>query len=205
MGPLQYWLAGLVLLIDPPASQRLVGLSPLLCVLVALGLDRLLALAHNSWSWEVTRTDTAATTKPVDYAVLLLVLAGMLLGSIRFYFGQYTPGGFFLEANSELLDRAGRYLRNLGPEYYVYFAGAPRVYWGAPTIAFLAPGMQGQDVLEPVSVMPVRGGAVGKAVFLFTPERASELNWLRVRYPGGRVQKFRSSGHELLFLSYELS
>jgi len=187
-------LFGGVLLVDPPASQRFLIISPLLCVLPAIGLDRLLTLAQNSLVWE----------QPFAKRLLAVILIFMVVGNARYYFLQYTPGNFFLEANSELADRAGRYIRNLGPDYHVYFAGAPRIYFDAPAIAFLALGVEGQDVLQPITESPELD-AKQKVVFIFTPERRDELEVVRARYAGNVEEEFSAYAHELLFVAYKLS
>jgi hypothetical protein len=128
----------------------------------------------------------------------------MVVGNLWYYFGQYTPGSFFLEANSEAVDRAGRYLRDLGGEYWVYFAGAPRIYFDSPTITFLAPAVKGQDVLEPVSGELDCERETQRAVFIFTPERAGEMLAVREGCPEGIVREFNSETYGLLFAAYEL-
>jgi 4-amino-4-deoxy-L-arabinose transferase-like glycosyltransferase len=184
---------GAMLLADPPASQRLVILSPLVCLLAALGLDRLLSLAHNCF----------AVSRTLSTILLLVVLLAIGWGNVRYYFQVYTPGGYFLESNSELVDSAGRYLRNLDREISVFWAGAPRVYADAPTLLYLAPRARVQDVAE-------FHWGLGEnlpcppAVFVFVPERVAELEGWRGRCPGGSVVEFYGQDQTLLFVAYEL-
>ena len=186
-------LFGGVLLVDPPTSQRLVIASPALCLVIAVGLDRLLGLAQNPFEWEPSFTR----------GLFAFVLVVMLLGNVRYYFSQYTPGGFFLEANSEIADRAGRYVRSLDGDYRVYFAGAPRITFDSPAIVYLAGAPMGQDVLEPITGRPGFVDRTKKGVFIFTPERVGELGTVREHFPDGVVSEFRSRVWGPLFTAYE--
>jgi len=186
-------LFGGVLVVDPPTSQRFVIVSPALCLVVSIGLDRLLCLAQNSLEWEQSFTGP----------LLALVVGVMVLGNARYYFSQYTPGGFFLEANSEIADRAGRYIGSLGGAYRVYFAGAPRIYFDSPAIVYLAGAPVGQDVLEPITGKPGFVDPTKNGVFIFTPERLGELETVRECFPEGLVKEFRSPVWGPLFTAYE--
>ena len=187
-------LFGGALLVDPPTSQRFVVAAPLLCLLPALGLDRLLTLAQNALEWG----------RALGQGLFVLIVAFMVLGNARYYFAQYTPGGYFLEANSELANRAGRYIRSLGADCRIYFVGAPRIYLDSPAITFLAGAPMGQDVLESIAGRPDWVDATRSAVFVFTPERLDELELVREHYPQGRVKEFHSDVHGPLFVAYEL-
>jgi len=185
---------GGALLENPPSSPRLVLAIPPVVICVALGMVKVssyvrLALGGNRGL-------------AVGISAVLLLFA--CSQSLHFYFADYTPSHEFAGFNTEVADRMGKYLRHLGPDYQCYLFGPPRIYYrGIPTIPFLARGVTGTDVLEPITedvdfVNPER-----RAVFIFLPERRSEFNVVRRFYPDGRFREFYNQDGEALFFAYE--
>ena len=77
------------------------------------------------------------------------------------------------------------------------------MYYGFATIRFLAPGVMGTDVKEPITdnvdfVNPER-----RAVFVFLPERRSEFDIVQRLYPEGLFREFRNQKGQILFFAYE--
>ncbi len=135
-----------------------------------------------------------------------VVLIAAMLYSVNFYFREFIPRHYFVDANSELAHVMGYYLRGLGPGYTAYFAGAPRIFYGHPTIPYLAPDVEGTDLNQPVTPETIPPLLSGKnMVFLAVPERRAEMELIREYYPFGVWREFpRRSGNEVLFLSYEV-
>jgi 4-amino-4-deoxy-L-arabinose transferase-like glycosyltransferase len=186
-------LFGSILLTDPPSSQRLVVLSPLLCIVVALGLDRLLSVAQNLLAWNHSFTSS----------VLALVVVAASVGGIHYYFGHYSDGAYFLDVNSEVLDLAGRYLSRLDLNSRVFVAGAPRVYGDSPAVRYLAPQVRIQDVLD-ATQWAHQGAMPTPSTILLVPERRSELELVRQLWPQGRVLELRGRRDDILLVVYEL-
>jgi 4-amino-4-deoxy-L-arabinose transferase-like glycosyltransferase len=187
-------ISGGMLTESPPSSQRLVIAIPAVALLVAFGLEQTVRLAqrflgvHRRWE---------------NVALGLLALA-LVVSSVRFYFVEYTPARRYGSANGETATMIGHYLQDLDRGVEAYFFGAPRIYWSFGTMSFLAPGVQGRDVVEPLAGPTDFGSDDQSTVFIFLPERAGELTWVEQSLPGGRVREFRDASGELRFTVYEL-
>jgi len=185
---------GGVLLENPPSSPRLVLAIPPVVICVALGMVKI--------SSYIQLTLNRGRELAVGISVILLLFASYQ--SVFFYFAKYTPSHAFGNLNTEVADTVGRYLRVLGPDYQCYFFGPPRIYYrGIPSIPFIARGVTGTDVVEPITdgvdfVNPER-----RAVFVFLPERRSEFSVVQRFYPSGRFREFYNQKGQILFFAYE--
>jgi 4-amino-4-deoxy-L-arabinose transferase-like glycosyltransferase len=182
-----WWWAGIILggmlTESPPSSQRIVTVTVPVCFFVALGLYKLV---------EVIRS--AALLKGQGTVVMaagVVLFAGM---SLKTYFVDFTPqriaGGLHAEIATEILP----VLRQMGPGYDAYFAGAPAMFWDFPTLHYPGDPMPGKDIVEPLTapppssmVPPGRG-----AVFVFLPHRLPELDFVRAAFPNGTVREVYS-------------
>jgi len=194
---LWFWsvvITGGMLTESPPSSQRLVIAIPAVALLVACGLEQTVRLARAllrfGRRWE-----------NVIMGLLALALA---VGSVRFYFVEYSPVSRYGGHNGETATLIGHYLRGLEEGQQVYFAGPPHIYWKFGTMPFLAPQVVGQDLVEPLTGPPDFVAEGQSAVFIFLPSRASEISWLEEAFPGGRRREFYDARGELRFLVYEL-
>jgi 4-amino-4-deoxy-L-arabinose transferase-like glycosyltransferase len=186
-------IAGGMLTESPPSSQRLVIAIPAVMLLVAIGLEKTAVLAARllrlRWpGWE-----------HVGLGVLVAILA---VSSVRYYFVQFTPSGRYGSENGETATMIGHYLRGLDSGYQAYFFGAPRIYWSFGTMAFLAPAVNGDDVIDPLTAPLDPELQSSPAVFVFLPERAGELVWVEDTYPQGNLAEFRDAKGQVRFLAY---
>ncbi len=184
---------GGVLLENPPTSPRLVLAIPPVVLCVVLGVVKIATYVQSLFSR--SRQLTAALS-----LALVLVFSSQ---SADFYFNKYTPDQSFSDLNTQVADYLGKYLHVLGPSYECYFFGAPRLYYGHATIPFLAQGVKGYDVIEPLQDRPAFVDPQYKAVFVFVPERLGELDVVRRYYPSGLLREFRGKQSEMLFVAYE--
>lgn len=187
-------LAGGMLTESPPSSQRLVIASPAVALFVTIGLVQAVSLArrllnlHRRW----------------EALVSTIIVLALAMSSLWFYFCEFTPSNRYGSENGETATMIGYYLRGFQGDCQAYFYGAPRIYWNFGTMAFLAPDVQGQDVLEPL-VAPLDFAVEDRqAVFLFLPERAGELIEVQRAFPEGRVLQFPDSSGRLRFVAYEV-
>jgi len=190
------WIAlffGAFFLENPPSSQRLLITVPPVMILVALGIDRWLNYGQKIGRW---RHSSA-------HIVGLALVLSLCFINYNFYFNKYTHSHTFGGLNTEVGDGMGKYLRSLGPEWNCYFHGPPRMYYGFATIPFIAQGVVGMDVLEPLRGPPTFVDPSKEAVFVFLPERLGELSAVRQSYPTGQMREFRREDGTLLFVSYE--
>ena len=187
-------ISGGMLLENPPSSPRLVLAIPPVVICVALGMVKIS-------SYVALAFDGGRRLAPA-ISVMLALLASYQ--SAHFYFARYTPSHIYGGLNTEVADAVGKYLRALGPTYQCYFFGPPRIYYrGIPTMPFIARGVMGTDVLEPITdnadfVNPER-----KAVFVFLPERRSEFDVVLRFHPSGRFREFYNQKGQILFFAYE--
>lgn len=195
-----YWLAlftGAFLTENPPSSMRLVILAPMASILVAIGMTKTV-----EWSWKVL-----SPPKMYEHVALAGLVAVASIISIGFYFGEYSKhrtegyGG----PNTEVATEMAWYLKGLGTDYRIYFFGAPRMFLDFSTIPYIARGIQGTDVRQPLSGPPSFVGPERQSVFVFLPERRRELEALKQFVPGGTEEEIR--GKELgqpLFVAYRV-
>jgi 4-amino-4-deoxy-L-arabinose transferase-like glycosyltransferase len=194
---LWFWsviISGGMLTESPPSSQRLVIAIPAVVLLVALGMEQAVRLA-----WRLLVLDR----RWADLLLGLLVLV-LMAGSVRFYFVEYTPQRRYGSTNGEIATMMGHYLQTLDRDYEAYLFGAPNLYWGFGTMKFLAPWVQGEDVVEPLDGPPDLLEEGQRAVFLFLPERREELAWVEEAYPSGEVFEFYSPQRVLRFVAYQV-
>ncbi len=78
----------------------------------------------------------------------------------------------------------------LGPDWRVYFFGAPRMYYDFSTISYLAPQVEGADVRQPLVAPPgpTLVSSDKRAAFVFLPERRRELDLVRQTFPQGQLE-----------------
>jgi 4-amino-4-deoxy-L-arabinose transferase-like glycosyltransferase len=186
-------ITGGMLTESPPSSQRLTIAIPAVALLVAFGLEQTVRLARRVLVFNRRWAD-------LILGLLVLVLA---VSDVHYYFARFTPSRRYGSANGETATMIGYYLRDLDGGPRVYFFGAPRIYWSFGTMTFLAPDVPGQDVVEPLTAPPDFVDRAQRAVFVFLPERAGELNWVQRALPGGRLREFRDAAGELRFIAYE--
>jgi hypothetical protein len=142
----------------------------------------------------------------------LLVLL-MAVGSVAYYFVEFTPAHRYGTDNGYTATLLGRYLRTQDEDAYVYLFGAPRIYWNFGTMEFLAPSVEGQDVIEPLQgPSDFRNGEFAVAsevtsqdvMFVFLPERIGELELVQQALPGGRLEEVHDAGGSVRFTVYKV-
>ncbi len=198
---LWFWsviIAGGMLTESPPSSQRLVIAIPAVALLVTLGLEQAVRLFCRLLK-------IGRTQENVVLGALITILA---MSSVYFYFVEFTPTRRYGSANGETATMIGHYLRDLEGDYEAYLFGAPRIFWRFGTMAFMAPEVPGEDVIEPLEGPPdfvdeAAGTARRATVFLFLPERSAELTWVQQALPGGKVREFYDNSGELQFIAYQ--
>ncbi len=183
---------GSVLLENPPSAQRLVLTVVPVSLFIALGLAQAAGVVERALGW----------TALSGHVLLGLAIVALGMIGLQFYFGPYTAARVYPGLNTEVGHEMGLYLRELGPGYRYYFYGAPRMYAGFPNVRYLAPDVEGVDVMpQPAAAPEVQ--ADRRPVFIFLPERLAELDAVRASYPNGARTDFKQPSGALLFVSYE--
>ena len=141
--------------------------------------------------------------------LLLLAVLVLAVGSVRWYFIDYTPLRVYGSFNAVVATALGKYAhQTLGPDWRMYFFGPPRMYVGFGTIPYLAPEVEGKDVVERLAAPPdqslVRPDK--HAAFVFLPERRAELDLVRRRFPNGQMEEIPSPlSRDPLFIVYRVA
>ncbi len=194
---LWFWsviIIGGMLTESPPSSQRLVIATPAVAVLVALGLLKTVQLG---------RRVLAARRRWENIALALPILL-LAVGNVRYYFVEYTPQRRYGGANGETATMIGHYLQGLAAGEQVYLLGAPRLYWSFGTMEFLAPQVEGHDVVEPLTAPPDFVDPQRGAVFIILPHRRGELSRLQQAFPDGDLREFHDPQGRLRFVVYRV-
>jgi hypothetical protein len=77
------------------------------------------------------------------------------------------------------------------------------MYWAFGSMGFLAPRVQGLDVLEPLQAPPDFVDESRGALFVFLPERSKELVWVKALLPDGDLWEFHNPLGHIRFLLYQ--
>jgi 4-amino-4-deoxy-L-arabinose transferase-like glycosyltransferase len=183
---------------DAPASQRFVLVMPVVALILALPLGKLVEWVEPYWPRQ--RRLLAAL------ALLLMVL--IVAGDLNYYFrdvyDEYVLGG----ANTETAHVMAHYLQEQEDgSQDVYFFGWPRMgYYSISTVPYLAPQMQGHDINQPL-IEPPGWNLSGPSIFIFLPERQNELQHIQASFPQGKYREVSSlsdTNGPPLFYAYEV-
>jgi 4-amino-4-deoxy-L-arabinose transferase-like glycosyltransferase len=193
-----FWLAvilGGMLTVLPPASERLVIVTPALAVLMALGFTQLVECGKIVTEWFV----------PVSRVFPFMVTVVLMSINVGYYFLNYTPARTYGDPTAELMTRLSRELNTSPKDGKVYFFGAPAIRYESATVPrFLTPELEGVDVSEHWTGDLSFVDTSRKAWFVFLPERLDELDVVRAKYPRGvEVPADSSADGRLLYVLYE--
>lgn len=178
-----------------PAGQRYVAGVVVASACVGLGfalLGRLLA--------ELFRFSNR-----YGYLLAACALIAGCIADLNFYFLEFAPFASRGDPNTQIATEVARRILTYPAGSQLYFFGAPRMtYQGFSTIKFVAPHVEGTDVLEPLAAPPDWTLDRPVTAFAFTPERATELEFVKRRYPDGREMWIATPKREPLVLIYEV-
>lgn len=187
---------GWVMTENPPSSQRLIIVAPLLALEIGIGLDWMATLT--------SRVFDASWTTP--WIVGGTVLAIIMLLNLTFYFTVYTPKRVYGNPTAQVSTDLAHYLQSQSDDYVVYMHTPPFMYWEFGTLQFLVPETDGRNMPLPgdndvPAIDPNRGMR-----FVFLPERIDEIDEVATQYPSGIAKPFYSTVDErLIFTIYEVA
>ena len=189
-------ILGSMLTVGAPTSQRLIMSAPVLTLITAIGLRKMMGL------WQ------SVNIIPFRLGVVLSVAVVGVVGwqGVNFYFIDYFQGHYFEDKSNEISYEASRYAASLGQPYRMYLMGAPvTVDFG--NFKYLLPDMEMADfntvTPESLAALPRDGGAF----FVALPSRQADLEAVARQIPGGRWMQIprRYQPAEMLYLGYVLS
>ncbi|HKZ83605.1 MAG TPA: glycosyltransferase family 39 protein [Anaerolineae bacterium] len=180
-------ILGGVLTQTPPSSQRLVTLGPPAVFFVALALLKIGQIVRSVWD---------AWTPRVFASYLVASVLTISIASVHWYFVEFTPLRLYGDFNGVVATEMATYMRDrLDPKWRVYFFGPPRMYIEFGSIPYIAPDVEGVNIIEPLTA-PLDPALVPPgthAAFFFLPERLGELDWVRKTFPNGALEEIPSS------------
>lgn len=187
---------GGIITLNPPANTRMLMTAPPVALLIALGLFKILEYLQKFG------LAPARTVLPI----IAIIVGFMTYQNISFYMGEYRTNMYFQDANGEYALEAGLMAKTLGHQYQIYSLGAPRIFTGFPTFAFLVPDNSKMD-LVPESIATLELPPGQKAVFFASPENLVAIEELRRKFPGGvqGIMLRKSKPEEILFEYYILN
>lgn len=184
---LWFWgglVGGGVLTVNPPTSNRLVILTPVVALLAALALVT------------VARVLLAALDlRLAQHWMLLIVVVVALpvaLLDVRFYFRDYLPQQRFGGPHALIATTLGHHLASQPSPPHLFFFGAPQMMSEFSTLVLLAPEVPRSDVLDPVTTLTAvhkLGQPERERWYVFLRERRAELDLVRRAFPLGEMQE----------------
>lgn len=167
-------------------SYRILIIIPVLCLLAALGVMKILDLVQRALKTPPRYAYAAA-------GVVLLLSMGL---NVRAYWLDWVPTCQFHDPATRFSSKMGEYLGTVPRDSQVYLFGAPFVRYGThPSVDFLSgmlPINNVDEVVDPISLQPERGRP---AIFIFAPDRRGEVESVSATYPGGeRIDIHECSG-----------
>jgi hypothetical protein len=173
-------VGGALVVLPAKGAYRIMIVFPVVCLFIAIAWDRLMEYGGRSFpNNQITRTVPT---------VLFIALFSFL--NLKAYFIDYAPSCNYEGINTRLASQIGSYMGELGPEYEVYLAAAPRQIYGIyRSIDFLSGNIPINNISDPISGPPTFIDVASKAVFFFTPERENELTYVQSYLPGGKIDR----------------
>lgn len=179
-----------------PAAQRYVAAAPVCILILAHGLDEIGSLTERLWQ-TTTRTVT-----------IVLVIAAILLAAndVIFYFNTYTPHTVreFGRNEGVTAQEIANELQTKPKGTQAYFLSNPVMgYYSIPSIPYLAPQVEGFDVLKPWGSPENPVPTSDYLIFIFHPSNTADLQAVQDAYPGGTLHKKIGVDGEPLYWIYE--
>ena len=181
--------------VDAPASQRFIMAAPIVAILVAIPIAETAGWLGDNWP---------AQRWLVMIGALILII-GLGANDLRYYFFEvydsYVLGG----VNTEIATELAHYLEEQETPPDVYFFGYPRMgYYSLSTLPYLVPEIDAQDIDQPLDSAP-DWQLKGPTVFVFLPERESELAFVRSAYPQGNKLEMKQANGNALYTAYQVN
>lgn len=171
-------LAGAALTNDTPTLQRTATMVPILSLIPAVFLDRVIGGALLAWPVRV-RWRARALRLAANSAVAALVLL-LATQTLPFYFGTYTAEAHYYE-----FTLVGRYAQKLDPARdVVYQSGVPALLGSPAPTTFLAGDVALKELGNPSDDYPLLNNDGKNAHLLYFPPDDPTVTLLRSYYPG---------------------
>jgi 4-amino-4-deoxy-L-arabinose transferase-like glycosyltransferase len=189
-------LFGGILTLNPPANTRLLMTSPVVAMLMALGAFKILEYLQKF----------RIVPERLVVPVFVVVVGIITYQNVNFYMFEYKNKAYFEDANGEFAMEVGLLARQRGQDLQIFVLGAPRIFSGFPTIAFIAPDNPRADLsVDSVGIFELPANR--ETGFFAIPENRPFLEQIRQRFPGGEggLVYRKTKPNEVLFEYYILN
>ena len=178
-----------------PAAQRYVAVAPALALVLGFAIAELVRFLGRFG---------AKSLKIFSYLGLVIILI-LSVDELLFYFYTFTPFSTLGGSTGKAAMHLGEYLQTKDNNWEVLFFGSPEMnYRSIASISYLAPQVEGTDIVLPwgaeANPIPNRKNVI----FVFLPNHQTDLEKVQSNYPGGKLLEERTWSHELLYWLYEV-
>lgn len=182
-------VGGALVILPATSAYRILVIFPAVCMFVGLAWDRLVALG----------TRTVAFPRLAASMLTAVFIIAFSIFNLRAYFVDYGPLCTYEDWGTRFASYMGEALGKAGPGYKAYLLGYPRIWYGIhPSVDYLSGKIPIMDIKEPLAAPRAFASQNGNAIFFFTPDRESELQWVKQSMPGGQVRQIYDCGKLML-------
>jgi hypothetical protein len=187
------------LTIDTPAAQRMVYITPFVAIVIGIGLSESGKWFRLEWiqsDWSIP---------PIVVQILSIVVAIAIAGYDGYAYIQHNS-----LRNDSLTDQSAAQVSTHIQDYpagaKVYLFTQPMLsYDQSALITLQAPQVSGSDVYPPLQAPPTWVIDAPMNSFIFSPDRVTELAFIRQQYPGGKETRAYRDNGEILLIFYDVS
>ncbi len=184
-------LTGGVLTLDPPSSNRLVAITPVVSLFAAAG-------------WNAVATALASALPSDKRSVIGALVAGLLVGATAlagvYAHQRYLDSNRFGGNEALIATMVGRDLAQRPQNTTLIMLTPPRLYADISPLALLTPGYHRHNVTEPLTAPLVNLPASGDLMFVILPERAEEMHIILQTFPQAQPREVHAPDNaELLY------
>ena len=184
---------GGMLTMNPPANTRLLMTTPVVALLMAIGVQTIFAQSQKR----------GLVSGRMFVPVCVVIASAIACQNIHFYLFEYRQQMYFRDANAEYAMEVGIMARGLGEDFHLYILGAPRVFSSFPTLRYATPRNPLVDLTNAdIPGLELQAGT--RAAFFATPENRALLADIQRIHAGGSagVMHRKSRPDEILFEYY---
>ena len=178
-----------------PAAQRYVAAAPAVALVLGCGLDWLLARMKATWPRRLA----------LIYGLVGAVVLLMAIDEVNFYFVDYAPYSALGGSDTLVANQLAADLQNRSPDWQVAFFGGDRMGYGSiRSLEYLAPEIQGFDMVHPWDAAANPKLPEAGVIYVFLPGEEGDLPALQARFPHGELSLRRDFEGTILYRQYEL-
>lgn len=178
---LYLWIGAFVLVggfsVPVSSAQRYVAVIPGCALVIGFCLDECVSIISKVWQ---------KSGRLLTAGVLLLVV-GMGVSDLHFYFYKYSPQTQLGGQNTLVAQRLALYLQDQQPTQVAFFGGSRMGYYSISSTAYLAPHIEGLDFRQPWGSADNPEITAEQVMFVFLPEERQNLDLVRQDYPDGAL------------------